>query len=55
MDQQNRGLARSLSFNSKWKLFWLASFDFLQSLVEEVLGLLDGERSSPRGGDSKLY
>ena len=47
MDQQNGSLIHSLSFNSKEKLILLASFDSLQSFVEEALCSSGGIWSSP--------
>lgn len=54
MNEQNSSLIHSLSLNSKGKLTWLASYDSLQSFVEEVLCLSGGKWSLP-GGDTKLY
>ena len=44
----------SLSYNSKGKLIWTASYDSLQRLVAEYLNLHEGSWRCP-GGDGKLF
>ena len=51
---QQQSLLLSLSYNSKGKLIWTASYDSLQRLVAEYLNLHEGSwRCS--GGDGKLF
>ncbi|CAB3978448.1 Hypothetical predicted protein [Paramuricea clavata] len=47
-------LLHNLSTRSKAKLKWTADFKALQRFVADVLGLSDGEWTTP-GGHAKLY
>ena len=51
---QQQSLLHSLSYNSKEKLIWTASYDSLQRLVAEYLNLHEGSWRCP-GGDGKLF
>ena len=51
---QQQSLLHSLSYNSKGKLTWTASYDSLQRLVAEYLNLHEGNWRCP-GGDGKLF
>ena len=51
---QQQSLLHSLSYNSKGKLIWTASYDSLERLVAEYLNLYEGSWRCP-GGDGKLF